>query len=267
MPKLYPIQHSFANGMISEYVLSRSDLDIYKNSVYHLENFAPRVQGPVQRRPGAGHLTRLPGTEGRAFGFPVTRYLGFFVIITSENLMYVFDQGGPVSEVVNDVQNGRFLQLGANWTADAGTFASVNFSLGNCELIPSFLGGSHARIDQQITVSTPGALNYLDIRTDTTTSLGNLLVTLGTSQGASNLYSNTITTDLLQDSWDPQGNGTAWLRIEAPGGQTGVSRDISSVYSGPSEATPVEFVVPWEKSDLEYIQVDMPPSFDIMYFK
>lgn len=64
MPKVSPLQSSFASGEFSPLMKGRVDLDRYKAALETCVNFLPTVQGGLTRRPGTKYVaqTRYSGT-------------------------------------------------------------------------------------------------------------------------------------------------------------------------------------------------------------
>ena len=59
MARVSPIQNNFNGGEISPLLYGRPDVDRYKTGLKTCLNFLPLVQGPVERRPGTGHIVEV----------------------------------------------------------------------------------------------------------------------------------------------------------------------------------------------------------------
>lgn len=56
MTKVSPIQTNFNGGELSPLMFGRPDVDKYKTGLQTCLNFVPLIQGPLERRPGTGHI-------------------------------------------------------------------------------------------------------------------------------------------------------------------------------------------------------------------
>ena len=52
MARYKNIQTNFSGGLVTDYLVGRSDLDRVENSARKFDNFLPTVQGPAEYRPG-----------------------------------------------------------------------------------------------------------------------------------------------------------------------------------------------------------------------
>jgi hypothetical protein len=79
MPRITPLQASFASGELSPRLHRRSDLQKYASGVARLENALIVEQTQLMRRPGSRHMAHAwgypttPATTVRLMPFPCSR--------------------------------------------------------------------------------------------------------------------------------------------------------------------------------------------------
>jgi hypothetical protein len=262
MPKLMPIQNSFAAGELSPLMSARTDLEGYKYGVEIMENWISLTQGPAARRPGLGYIGDVVGTNGRIFPFYVSSFTGFIVSITDE-FVTVND---PTGEVVknNLVTNGDFTEGEAGWTDISVPPGDAIFSGGAAILNPGVIGAWLAGIQQG--VSGLDIANSHKFTITRASGPDSLTVNLGTTLGGTEIHSGTYSTLSNIVVEIPVGYTGIFIDIIAPGG-TDPNRVISKVELIDNEVIEgVQFDSPWTTAtQLATLQVEMPPGEVAMY--
>jgi len=88
MPKLYPIQNSFAAGEISPFMYGRNDTEAYKSGAKTARNMRSDPRGPLVSRAGMQHIGRVTGSDAKLLGFVATDDTSFLIFITSSNIVF-----------------------------------------------------------------------------------------------------------------------------------------------------------------------------------
>lgn len=97
MPKVSPMQVSFNAGELSPQLDGRIDLEKYKTGCKTLENFIPKIHGPVSKRPGTHHVAAVKDSTKTvrliSFEFNVEQA---YILEFGDLYMRVFKDGGTV---------------------------------------------------------------------------------------------------------------------------------------------------------------------------
>lgn len=138
MPRRTPSQQfGFANGMLDEALLARTDVKAYYAGARDLTNVLGLAQGGVETRGGFRHVAEIAPPEGEtavrlarfAFSFETT-----YLVVFSHRKIEVFEDGARVATVEPDPQvpddETRFYASGelaaVNWTQSLDTMILVH---------------------------------------------------------------------------------------------------------------------------------------------
>jgi hypothetical protein len=162
VPKVTPIQESFAAGEISPKLLGRRTIDGYKSGVAEMSNMIPDSRGPGEGRNGFRFSQSVVGDDVRLAILTVGSTSGILLIFTDLLLTATGLLGSEPSQ--NFVTNGDFLAAGVGWNdITVGGGANVVFSIGSARLNSGNAG--RAYIAQQITILNVG-INTVIVETD-----------------------------------------------------------------------------------------------------
>ena len=110
MPKVFPIQNSFAAGDVTPSIWHRDDLRGYKEGVKLLENMVCDPRGPARSRHGLRYIADIPGTAAKMFHFYVQEGETYSVVVTDQNVHVfnifgneVYKHGSAIVKDVNEV--------------------------------------------------------------------------------------------------------------------------------------------------------------------
>lgn len=263
MPKISPIQQSFAAGEISPRMSARSDLKGYHEGCRKLENFLPLPQGPIRRRGGLSLQEIIPQPYGRIFDFSVSLYVGYVVTITP-NMVYVSDNHGQAA-TPDLLENGDFIFGGLGWTDVSVGSGVVVYFPGICRLSPGLLATHIAAIRQEAEDVVEGEDHLVTVKV--AAGSGPLLVNIGSTAGGDNLFSGSFTTTAKIEIPIAGGTHTSiWVDIIVEGGNDTKDVDQVMVQQVGNEGV-IEFPSPWSSpADILLIQKAMPPGEFSMYF-
>jgi len=282
---IYPIQTNFTTGILSPRFWCRSDVAQYRNGVEDCENMIVTRHGPMQSRNGTSFIEDLGDNYARPFAFQLipnkNAEEAYTAIAVADGRLILNGASGTVYE--QELENPAFNLSLDDWSRIYTSGASfVEWSSGAALLNPEKeQNGAIAGISQQVTVS-PGTEN--DNRSITFTSAmvsgtiaANTTISIGTSEGASDLDSQLFYGDSGQLTFNPSGLTTFWITFTCQntrslGGGPGEpvesygERKLFSVSSYLTDSGAIEFVHPWSESDIRTMHVEMSPNDFAMYF-
>jgi hypothetical protein len=131
MPRLSPIQESFAAGEISKRVQGRVSTDAYNSGLNRARNWHPLVQGPIRLREGSKYMEAVDSrnwisgstsTQGlRVFTF--RRGIDKDIIVeigVDQVIIRNSTDGGGVTGGVSDqlIPGNQYVDIGSNWIWD-----------------------------------------------------------------------------------------------------------------------------------------------------
>lgn len=265
MAKTFPIQQSFSAGEISPKLLSRSDLTGYQHSALELTNMIATAQGPAGSRSGFRFLGRAATPTEihcRMAPFQVSFAESYAVIITN-SLVYIADRNGlqPGNVII---ENGSFNSGGTGWDViDAGG-ATVSFVGGLCILASTV--AQDAAIRQTLTVDAGTENTNHRIRINCPAVGDEYHLNIGSTAGASDIFSAVVTSEDFETIFSPGGNTTMHLEIRVTDDNSRAldSIAVQSFVDGPDDY--VTFVSPWRTAtEVEDIQYEMVPGQNAMY--
>jgi len=151
MPKISPIQSSFAAGEVSSKVYGRIDSAGYKQGVKKCLNFIPDTRGSVTNRNGfkwkytvhEDYVGRFG--EVNIFNFPTgTARHNNYICVFTKLYLQIKRSLGTILE--NMIINSEFVGAGAAWEIEKGAKTSVSFEDNTCVLTAK--GGESCSICQ-----------------------------------------------------------------------------------------------------------------------
>lgn len=266
MQKLTPIQSSFAAGEISPRLRCRYTSEAYKNGVGEMTNFMAVPQGPAQRRWGTQFIGMIEASYGRVFTFHVNSEQSYVVVVANDGYIYLADRTSFLFDAGDEhVSNGDFLDGDTDWTDISTGKGRIAFNIGSVSLFPHNLETDDAGVKQTITIADTGVDHTLTIQSQYTSYMAPLRIKLGTTVSGTEILDVTIHQSAYSFDFTPA-VGTIYLEIIAEGGDRTLSRVIDKVTIHNEGADYLAVAHPWEDTDIEELQVAMPPDTDDMYF-
>lgn len=267
MPKFIPLQKSFAAGEVTDRMLAQFDSDAYKQGYENGRNFITMPQGPATTRGGLRVAGKLSGEKAVGFGFPVTRSMGFGVQISTDYISIVT----PYAKVRdNDIPSWKFHTGSGGWSlSDSGDGGYATFTYGSCMLVPPTGSTGYIGIYRSFTPTHNNKTTRLQIYCDPDLSDAPMRVMVGTGPTTGDVYdSGYITSSFLDVEYEPGGNATLYVAIiTAFTDGVALSRRVHELRSfSVEDSGPLLISHPWGIDDLDFIQADMPPGLDHMYF-
>jgi len=266
MNKLKPIQYGFSAGEITPLLLGNTQGEVYKSSVAEALNMVSLAQGPVISRAGSLYVGEANNTTDiRLLAFNVGRGEDFVIelgplYLRIFNLSGLVDIGGQ--ELINDV---FFFREFTFW-ADQSQNGIVTFDHDQSTAIFTNSGGGGgnrvAAIDQQmddVPVSDLGSAHTLD---GNFSGDGQLLIEVGTTQGASDVFSQTVTVAGDFSFAVTPTSSTNWITFTNTGGASSVANLGIPRFN--RDSTTTVLATPYEAEDLPEIQTEMISSIDTL---
>lgn len=263
MPRKNLIQTDFLAGEISPRMELQDNLEGRKHSAEFIQNWIIHLQGTVETSRGYEWVLDIPGSYGRAFGFPISLFSGFVVVVTFDKV-YITDQVGFVQDN-SLVVNGDFNALGAGWLTTEIGAANVLFLNGVVILTPGSNPSQIVAIRQGVPVVI-GNLHTVVVQV--TEGDGPVTVNVGSAEGLSDIASVTQASEsaiIIEDL----ASTTVEMWIECIVTNPAPAKSLNSVQCYDTTVAPefAEFDSPWPtRTDIGPIQVVMSPSELAMYF-
>jgi len=210
---LTPLQADFSAGEISPLMKERSDLKGYSSSVEKMQNCIATPQGPAFSR---FPFELLHVEAGQSFGSVETLQVSadlFYILLFMDYTVKFFTPDGT-AVTVGFVTNPRFANLDNGWTefTDGNAASDVIFTRHFCALAPRANPSGLAGIRQQVTVTDGAAQHKLVIESDVETNVDELIIHIGTSAGASDIYLGITGIDATEILFTPVAN-TFWIEV------------------------------------------------------
>lgn len=261
MPKITPLQTSFAAGEISPLMLMRADTPGYQQGVQQLTNMLPDSRGPALRRSGTHYIDQGVGDDGRLFALPVNDNF-FYTGIFLEQKLVIGSMVGHNPSVIYS-SNPRFLEYDTDWTTDTDGNASstVTFQAGSCNMSVDDKNARYTYLTQEVTVPLAG--DYL-IQWSFNGN-ASLAIKAGTGADDGTYYDAThVAGDNSALITSP--GTTFWITMRLDS-DNATEFNVSISYFGVADETPdkVEFVTPYLESELAELQVVPSPGGGSFY--
>lgn len=268
----HPLQSSFAYGEMSPRLLGRSDTERYKQSLRICENTITFSHGNAGKRPGTRFLVESP-TEGNIRLFDLQQNLAqpYVVEIGWRNAtggyLRLLDRGGYVLGSPLFITNGGFAENLNSWLNTSDANANVVWqSPGYAVFLPDSQGGGRtARLQQQVTVDNAGALHNVFTRYYSNAPTNSLTLSIGTTQGASNILLATVGTGDVINTFTP-GVATFWITLEVAGAFTLDENVLDGIQIYESSAAIYESGTPWSNEDIPRLSVAESTQEVALYF-
>jgi hypothetical protein len=262
MPKITPLQTSFAAGELSPLMYQRSDTQGYQQGLAEMYNFIPDSRGPAVGRSGSHYITQAPGNDVRVVTIPVNDNFFYTAGFLHEKLIIGSISGHNPS--ISYVTNPHFNLGSAGWVSgtDGNPSSTVIFTYGIVTLTCAATPARYAYVSQNIILPATG--NY-SLDWSYLASLGdNVRLKIGTTENGGDIY----------DVIEPSRNGSVtvnitstnvWVTAIVESSTGGTTADI--LYLGVTDlaAPPVEFVTPYQEEDLAALQWIQSPSGTALY--
>lgn len=261
MPKITPIQSSFAAGEISPLMTMRVDTQGYQQGAAEMVNMIADSRGPAISRSGIAYVDRFAYNDGKTFALPMIDAFFYSGLFFHETLTINSILGhNPSTQYAT---NPNFLDLSTGWTSvtDGHATSLVEFSSGECTLSVADSSSRYAGISQSITV--PSADNYKILWTFSSTV--QLTVKVGTASNDGTYYEAAI----------PPGTNSVVVAIPTTtahitlllDSDTSAERQAVVSYFGATTETPapVSFTTPYQDGELQYLQGVQSPSGNTFY--
>ena len=265
MPKLDPLQSSFAGGEITPKLNARSDLDIFKQGVEELVNMLPLRHGPATRRQGTGFIAEYAGdTTGKLFTFHISPSQSFIVVISDDGNLNVNDENGQL--LLDNIVLNPFFDTGLDdWVDDSEGQAGVVWANGVAGM-GSSLVGREARLGQLLAIQGGQENNDHELRMVGEGS-PSVALKIGTTLNGAEIAETTFVEGVGSFIFNPGGASAVWITFVYTGVEplTGFW-SLDAVRVSAIGALGVTFAHPWNASDISELQVALPPGEDTMFF-
>lgn len=262
MPKLTPIQLSFAAGELSPRMYARTDSRGYREGTKLHRNMIPVSQGPTKRRPGSfirGVFQNV--TNVRLVPFTVAGD-EVYILAFVNNQLYIFDETGNPAKP-EKILNPRFQLAGTNWTPFTGSppqAGTVTFNIGSVELNPTDTNPAAVRQNVTgLTLGQPYRLRFYGFAT-------NFRIRAGNAAGANDLGEDfSGSSNVAQLTVTPTATNV-WIEVAQPAG-VGAPTGVIASGSMTSNADPGQVLAtPYNQDTLQFLQYEMAPAGRLMYF-
>jgi len=253
LPRLVPIQTSFAAGQLTRRLRARTETRGYKEGASILQNMVSLPHGPAARRSGFAFTFEVPEVieSARIIPFPVAHDQYFIAVFTPLKLWLLSKAGEALAPEL--VLNSEFNAGAANWTTVAGGGATVIFGATTVSLFSS--ASTSAAVRQQVTGLTIGITYRL--RAIQVSPIGSIRLRVGTAAGGFDL--GQITSSSPSPFIDFVAAATShWIECANPIAST--TRTIASVSVTDPVAAPVPIATPYTLDMLNLLQYEIDPS-------
>lgn len=251
----YELQRNFSAGELTPKMQLRNDAgNAYFNSVTLLRNMIPEPWGPATSRRGFEHIERVPDAVfGRLFDFNVDFATSHVVVVTN-NTVFVVDKLGFSLEG-NVVQNPNFAFGSDDWDERN----NVTYAGGLARLRPN--PGNLASIRQPVGVVqvTPYRCKIQTLSVDPVRIIGSAV------EGGNEIFEEVHNGPEIQFDFTTS-SSPFWLEIIADAGSPDIFVDSVSLQEETNIDATIEFVSPWDDSEIAGLHEDMVPNNKIMYF-
>lgn len=278
MAKTYPMQASFAVGVITGRSIARLDTEMYRQAVAVLENMIPTSQGPAIRRNGSEDVGAV-GFSGpkKMFEFQSNDFHTYGVLVignSGSRRLYVCNASGVLIDVANDlIGSYRAFSTAAGWTTyvTPGSSGTVDFQQGACTLTNGDSVGDIAYLSHHSAGLTPGSNYTLRLVFDEEYEDSPVDITLGTSLGANDLGEDSGVKGLTHErNFTGPAGGNIYIAVKVS--ELGTSKRVtyfSAFLSSAASTNLVEFITPtgWVSADaVDTLQAEIAPGTYEMFF-
>jgi hypothetical protein len=124
MSRAAPIQNNFNGGEVTDLIYGRPDLDKYGTGLATCLNFIPLIQGPVERRPGTGHIVEVKDSSKavRVVRFEFSTEQAYILEFGDQYVRFIKNRGqiisGTAVELATTYLEADLFQLQFSQSAD-----------------------------------------------------------------------------------------------------------------------------------------------------
>ena len=263
MPKITPIQESFAAGEISPKLLGRRSIDGYKSGVAEMTNMIADSRGPAITRDGFRFSQVITGDDVRLDILTLGAFSNFLIVWTDFLLTLTSVLG--ILPSANFIQNGDFIDGGDDWidTANGGG-ASVDFTGGAC-ILDSGNGAGDARISQQVTLTGVG-IHTLIVGTSSQTAYR---VKIGDTENSTD-YFEVVTSQVRLDIQVDIQTLNPFVTIERISTDGGSRSILIGRITLTDDVSQLDFVTPYgeeEMKELFFVQAPDGKSVYVLHYE
>lgn len=179
------LQASFNAGVMSPRLLGRSDFQKYSSAAALLSNIIPLASGPAMFRPGTLYISSVLDSTIASRLIPFSRSADdtYMVEFTNQKIRFFRNRAAVLSTAA--ISNGTFTTDLTGWTTSVTGTGAVSQSAGKASISAGAAGTAELR----------QAMTYLGVAQYTITgdvTVGNLTVNIGTTAGASDIATGTL---------------------------------------------------------------------------
>ncbi len=243
MANLNAFLQTFSGGEFGKAMSSRVAVESYQAASEIFENWLPKAQGPMSRRPSLEYIDSATNSALRGklkkFEFDVGQ--NYLLYLTENTIEFYLNDGMlSIPEVSALITNGGFGTF-TGWTDNSGSGSSASASGG--KLVLTSNGASDAIARTTFTVNEANTLHVIDFDIDQ----GPVHIRVGTSAGASNLLNaRDLRRGTHRLSFTPTSTGTHHLQFWYGGKESKKLIDNVQFLPGPVFTVPS----PWAEDDL-----------------
>ncbi len=249
MPKLRPIQESFASGEITPRLRSRPDLKFYSQGAERVENFITSPYGSLTRRGGTQFINEITDTltYGRLFTFRVEDSNTFVIVVTEDEISIYNTSSAELLPGGSLLANPSFDSGSSGWNSNINKASGLNISIEPVIIFPAGVCTINSGNGAVITVDTnpPEPVTTVSINASDAE-----LTQLVSGLNAANEH--TLTLEVL--GFQAQGVVLDYLSIGTTEGASDIAFTVDPMDSNTAVFTPGVTNV-WISYKLEYTEV------------
>ena len=265
MPKISPIQESFANGVVSPLLFGRKSAEGYQAGVAELINMYPDSRGPAVSRAGSAHVGARTGVnDGRIMSIPVSDTF-FYNLIFFDQVLLIGSIIGH-NPAVTYTNNSNFVFGGNSWATntDGNASSTVEFLNSKCQLEVADSPNRFAYVAQQF--SFPASGNYRIVAVFD----GDAPMTfnIGTTEDGAEIASFVVNPAVgeLEEVINFPATGPYWITARIDSDNSNVLHNEMSFFGATDEfESQIQFVTPYLEDDLEALQSVVVPGGNAIY--
>ncbi len=261
--KLTPIQSSFAAGEISPLMHGQVDTEGYRSGARTMLNMIADSRGPSFSRTGTSYLEGYTGNDGRIETLQVNSGLFFSLIFV--HLKLAISTPAGIYPAEQFISNPFFSSGAVDWTSGVqGSQSLITFAQTNCSLKCDDQPSAYARIDQNFTITDETVAHILTVAC-TIPDDGEVTISIGTSQGASDIHTATIEqTHYTVEITPGAPHDNLWVRISNDA--AGTTSAVHKVMFYASVAGVIDFTTVWPEDEVRKLHLIQAPGGKAIYF-
>lgn len=250
MANVNPPIVTFTGGILGGELHNRVDVQSYPTSCEVMENFRPRLQGPMTRRPAMEHIANSPDNTKRAYLYEFVQSSGnpFLVRHASDGFTFYLDD--ELLEIPSVTAS-----LSGSWTNASSSPSSISVIGSNLWLDAD--GANKAIARKTITTSNVNSLHILAFEVEH----GPVHIRIGTTAGGRDLMHYTrLAAGVYRLAFTPT-TTTSYLDFWHDENAGRVIKDNVSIVTGTTS-----YILPTPYSENDIFQLDWEQVRDVMYF-